>query len=114
MKIYAKINTPVYTLDLTDNVIITEGFVEMKSERPAGDWHAKSDGNWHAGDPDKETQFIESEGVFIAEQLLMHEDEDEDAIATAQDWKNYRKALRRWNWDNEHYPDPKYRPERPS
>lgn len=114
MKIYAQLNLSGYTIDLTENAVVPNGFIEMKSERPAGDWHAKIDGKWHAGDPDKEIQFIESEGLFIVEQLLMHEDGDEGAIATAQEWREYRKALRRWNWsDNAHFPDPQYRPKRP-
>lgn len=114
MKIYAQLNNSLFIVDWTAKGVIPDGFVEMKTERPSGDWHAKSDGKWHKGDPDKEIMFIESECALIAEQLLMHEDEDGDAIATAQELRDYRKSLRRWNWDNEHFPDPQYRPKRPS
>lgn len=113
MKIYAQLNSPAYTLDLTENATIPDGYVEMKKERPEGEWHAKEDGKWHAGDPEKESLFIDIEMQVIAEQLLMHEDKDDSAVATENDWREYRKQLRKWSWDNSKFPNPKYRPVRP-
>lgn len=114
MKIYAQLNTSLFIVDLTNNIDIPSGYIEMNIERLEGDWHAKADGKWYLGDPEKEALFVDNEMQLIAEQLLMHEDSDELAIATESDWREYRKQLRKWNWEqNEHFPDPNYRPKRP-
>lgn len=89
-------------------------YVEVICERPDCDWHAKADGKWHSGNPDIEFAWVSEEMLHIKDQLLLHEDNDRLATATESDWREYRKQLRRWNWDdNTKFPDPKFRPIRP-
>lgn len=115
MVIYAVLNKSEMTIDLTENAVVPDGYIKMKTKRPLCEWHARSDGEWYPGDPEKETLFIENEMQLVAEQLLMHEDGDDNAISTTQEWREYRKALRCWNWPgNEYFPDPQYRPKRPN
>lgn len=96
-----------HRLDNTD-------YVKMASPRPPGDWHARADGKWYAGDPAIELNFVSEEAGLISNELLKHEDEDPSAIASETAWREYRKQLRRWNWqDNEYFPDPAHRPVRP-
>lgn len=41
--------------------------------------------------------------MIIKEQLLLHEDGDLAAIAKEEEWREYRKQLRRWNWGHEYF-----------
>lgn len=50
--------------------------------------------------------------MIIKEQLLLHEDGDLAAIAKEEEWREYRKQLRRWNWEHAYFPNPEYRPVR--
>lgn len=115
MKVYAKLNTSEQIIMNNDSLMqLSDNTISVNSERPEGEWHAKADGKWHPGDPDKEILFIDIEMQVIAEQLLMHEDKDDSAVATENDWREYRKQLRKWNWDqNQHFPNPDFRPKRP-
>lgn len=62
----------------------------------------------------REAAWVISELAIVSEQLLMHEDEDDMAVATPEAWREYRKALRRWNEvDSEDFPDQEKRPKRP-
>lgn len=114
MKIYAKVNESGQIIDMKKKAIIADGYIEMSAPRPQGDWHARADGKWYAGDPAIELNFVSEEAGLISNELLKHEDEDPSAIASETAWREYRKQLRRWNWqDNDYFPDPAHRPVRP-
>jgi len=57
-----------------------------------------------------ELAWVTSEMAAVADQLLMHEDGDDMAVATPEAWKDYRKALRRWVEGAEFFPDQEHRP----
>lgn len=61
----------------------------------------------------REMTWVAVEMSIVAEQLLMHEDDDDMAISTPEAWREYRKALRRWNDTNENWPSSEHRPVRP-
>ncbi|GKX62296.1 hypothetical protein SOASR032_08650 [Pragia fontium] len=116
MKVYAKLNTSEQLIDSSTSDSLTfDGYIKMLSQRPAdGDWHAKLDGLWHKGDPAIEDAFISEQMRVIADELLKHDDDDDSVIATRPAWVEYRKALRKWSFEqNINYPDPSFRPIQP-
>ncbi|MBF8729789.1 hypothetical protein IRZ59_04970 [Pseudomonas guariconensis] len=63
----------------------------------------------------REAVWVISEMVVIADQLLMLEDSDPNALpGTERQWRDYRITLRAWKDGAEHYPDMQYRPQRPA
>ena len=61
----------------------------------------------------QEELWVSTEIASVAEQLLLHDDDDDMAVATPEAWKDYRKALRRWVEGAEFFPDQEHRPVRP-
>lgn len=65
-------------------------------------------------DTQREDAWRTEELAFIADQLIAMEDADPSALpGTDRQWRDYRIALRSWKDGAEHYPDMRYRPQRP-
>lgn len=62
----------------------------------------------------REAVWVAAEMAIVADQLLMHEDGDDMAVATPEAWKDHRKALRRWVEGAEFFPDQEHRPVSPA
>ena len=61
-----------------------------------------------------EAQWVSEQNVFIAEQLLMLEDGDPNALPVVpQQWRDFRIALRSWKEGNPDFPDQNKRPVKP-
>ncbi|WP_055134849.1 hypothetical protein QZH45_11420 [Pseudomonas corrugata] len=127
---------PVYAMvghsfQSVGDAVCPEGFIEMQGYRPdSDDYTAQADGTWaitedtlqakaaaieaiwRDGDP---TVATPGELAFIAEQLLMLEDNDPSAEpGTADQWRAYRVQVRAWKDGAPNYPDRAYRPVRPA
>ena len=61
----------------------------------------------------EETQWVESERNYVAEQLEAIED-GEEIPGTEREWRDYRIQVRAWNQGAEGFPDSDKRPARPS
>ncbi|HEK0905464.1 TPA: hypothetical protein SMQ04_000174 [Pseudomonas putida] len=62
----------------------------------------------------REAAWVAAEMTIVAEQLLMHDDDDDMAVSIPEAWKEYRKALRRWIEGAEFFPDQDHRPVSPA
>lgn len=114
IKYYGVPGHSFFVISYVETPPMEEGMIEIKNPRPTeGDWHLSDDGKWLPGDQNTELNWISKEMEIIKEQLLLHEDGDVAAIAKEEDWREYRKQLRRWNWEHAYFPNPEYRPERP-
>lgn len=95
--------------------------VSMVGEQPTDLHEPRIDGSWHIPDETVyansaavEASWRTSEMAVIAEQLLMLEDGDPNALpGTVEDWRAYRIALRKWSSDNLDFPDSTKRPVAP-
>jgi len=61
----------------------------------------------------EETQWVESERNYVAEQLEAIED-GEEVPGTEREWRDYRIQVRAWKQGAEGFPDSDKRPARPS
>ena len=61
----------------------------------------------------EETQWVESERNYVAEQLEAIED-GEEIPGTEREWRDYRIQVRAWKEGTEGYPDSENRPVRPA
>ena len=61
----------------------------------------------------EETQWVESERNYVAEQLEAIED-GEEIPGTEREWRDYRIQVRAWKQGAEDFPDSDKRPARPS
>lgn len=61
-----------------------------------------------------EAFWVSQEMGAVTDQLLLHDDEDDLAVATRAEWVEYRKSLRRWTEGAEGFPDIDQRPVRPA
>ena len=78
MKIYAKPNSTEQLIDYTKNPKCPNGYIEMKNERPAGNYRATNDGAWEEVPPDldavllaKSIEIEEAEKVAMAKIALL-------------------------------------------
>lgn len=114
IKYFGTPGSSFFITSFVNDPVIEEGVIEINAPRPIeGEWHLSHDGEGLPGNQNTELNWISNELEVIKEQVLLHEDSDPLAIATELDWREYRKQLRRWDWHNEYFPNPEYRPVRP-
>lgn len=111
MKYFKDADGQIYAYEVdTPKELIAEGLSEMGSAE-VDEFFRKQAADVAKG---QEELWASSEIASITEQLLLHDDDDEKAVATPEAWKEYRKALRRWNEsDSADFPDQSKRPKRP-
>ena len=98
-----------YEDDFPDN-FIREGLIRMTDEEVEA-MHQQNEQDRVAI---LELSWAGAEYAAIDDIIRQIEDEDEDAPpGTVKDWREYRKALRRWNQDAEGFPSEEHRPARP-
>lgn len=110
MKYYKDPGGKVFAYEDSDpDEVIGPGLAPM-SESEVSAFFAEQDLAIRMGE---EPLWVATEMAVVADQLLMHEDGDDMAVATPEAWKDYRKALRRWVEGAEFFPDQEHRPIRP-
>lgn len=123
MKYYAEVGQNLQVVDEAE-VGCPDGWIEMLDARPegpnTGDYTARHDGTWAVTQETINSKLAITEDQWRAEQMPKAQQNvtaieygEQDIPGTAQQWRNYWLALRKWTEANPDFPNPAKRPVSP-
>lgn len=101
--------------DTDDESLVRPGLVRVDDAVYQAFLDEQAQANARAEQVYQEDQWRVKETAFVTDQLMAIEDGDPDALpGTEEQWRTYRTQVRAWKEGAANFPDPSYRPTRPT